>query len=106
MNVLEFSDIEIFQHSGKGIPLLMTGHKNCLQVDYKNGRPILFLKTERNKIYAANISNQPARKYEEKFSSEIEGQSSLYPVLKPSTAQYCFFAISHCSVGGFFFFEN
>jgi hypothetical protein len=30
----EFSDIQIFQHSGKGIPLFMTGHKNCLEADY------------------------------------------------------------------------
>jgi hypothetical protein len=30
----EFSDIEIFQHSGKRIPLFMIGHKNCLQADY------------------------------------------------------------------------
>jgi hypothetical protein len=30
----EFSDFEIFQHSGKGIPLFMPGHKNCLQSDY------------------------------------------------------------------------
>jgi hypothetical protein len=34
MNDREFSDIEIFQHSGKGTPLFMTGHKNCLQSDY------------------------------------------------------------------------
>jgi hypothetical protein len=27
MNDWEFSDIEIFQHSGKGIQLFMTGHK-------------------------------------------------------------------------------
>jgi hypothetical protein len=27
MNDRESSDIEIFQHSGKGIPLFMTGHK-------------------------------------------------------------------------------
>jgi hypothetical protein len=33
MNGREFSDIEIFQHSGKRIPLFMTGHKNCLQSD-------------------------------------------------------------------------
>jgi hypothetical protein len=33
----EFSDIEIFQHSGKGIPLFMTGHKNFLQADYLLG---------------------------------------------------------------------
>jgi len=42
MNGREFSDIEIFQHSGKGIPLFMTGHKNCLQADYNNGGVILF----------------------------------------------------------------
>jgi hypothetical protein len=34
INDREFSDIEIFQHSGKGIPLFMTCHKNCLQSDY------------------------------------------------------------------------
>jgi len=28
MNDLEFSDIEIFQNSGKGIQLFMIGHKN------------------------------------------------------------------------------
>jgi hypothetical protein len=33
MNDREFSDIELFQHSGKGIPLFMAGHKNCLQAD-------------------------------------------------------------------------
>jgi len=37
----EFSDIEIFQHSGKGTPLFMGGHKNFLQADYNNGRRIL-----------------------------------------------------------------
>jgi hypothetical protein len=34
MNDREFSDIEIFQNSRKGIPLFMAGHKNCLQADY------------------------------------------------------------------------
>jgi hypothetical protein len=34
MNNREFSEVQIFQHSGKGIPLFMTGHKNCLQADY------------------------------------------------------------------------
>jgi hypothetical protein len=33
MNDREFSDIEIFQHSGKGIPMFMIDHKNCLQAD-------------------------------------------------------------------------
>jgi hypothetical protein len=37
MNDREFSDIQIFQHSRKGIPLFMTGHKNCLQSDYLLG---------------------------------------------------------------------
>jgi hypothetical protein len=37
MSDREFSDIEIFQHSGKGIPLFMTGHKNFLQADYLLG---------------------------------------------------------------------
>jgi len=41
MNDREFPDIEIFQHSRKGIPLFMTGHKNCLQADYNSGRRIL-----------------------------------------------------------------
>jgi hypothetical protein len=34
MNDREFSHIEIFQHSGRGIPLFMTDHKNCLKSDY------------------------------------------------------------------------
>jgi hypothetical protein len=29
-----FQTSKSFQHSGKGIPLFMTGHKNCLQADY------------------------------------------------------------------------
>jgi hypothetical protein len=37
MNDRESSDIEISHHSGKGIPLLMTDHKNCLQADYLLG---------------------------------------------------------------------
>jgi hypothetical protein len=37
MSDREFSDIEIFQRSGKGIPLFMIGHKNCMQADYLLG---------------------------------------------------------------------
>jgi hypothetical protein len=37
MSDREFSDIEIFQHSGNLIPLFMTCHKNCLQFDYLLG---------------------------------------------------------------------
>ena len=56
------------------------------------------LKTERNNICVANVSNQSARKYKEHFSAEIEDEGSLYPVLKSSNTEYCFFTRSHCSV--------
>jgi hypothetical protein len=46
MNDQELSDIEIFQHSGKGIPLFMTGHKNCLQTDYLLGSGPRLIKKE------------------------------------------------------------
>jgi hypothetical protein len=42
----EFSDIQIFQHSGKGTPLFMTGHKNFLQADYLLGRGPRLIKKE------------------------------------------------------------
>jgi hypothetical protein len=40
MNAREFSDIKIFQHLGKGIPLFMTNHINCLEADFNNGQRI------------------------------------------------------------------
>ena len=40
------------------------------------------LETERNNICVAHVSDQSARKNEEKFSTKIEDQDSLYPVLK------------------------
>jgi hypothetical protein len=46
MNDGEFSDIEIFQHSGKGIPLFITGHKNFLQADYLLGPGPRLIKEE------------------------------------------------------------
>jgi hypothetical protein len=46
MSDREFSDIEIFQHSGKGIPLFMIGHKNCLQADYLLGPGPRLIKEE------------------------------------------------------------
>jgi hypothetical protein len=46
MNDWEFSDIQIFQHSGNGIPLFMTGHKNCLQADYLLGPGPRLIKKE------------------------------------------------------------
>jgi hypothetical protein len=51
----EFSDIEIFQHSGKGIQLFMTGHNNCLQADYLLGPgPSSYKK----RIYRAVVSQR------------------------------------------------
>jgi hypothetical protein len=46
MNDREFSDIETFRHSGKGIPLFMTSHKNCLQADYLLGPGPRLIKKE------------------------------------------------------------
>jgi hypothetical protein len=46
MNDREFSDIEIFQHSGKGIPRFVIGHKNCLQADYLLGPGPRLIKKE------------------------------------------------------------
>jgi hypothetical protein len=46
MNDREFSDIEIFQRSGKGIPLFMTGHKNYLQAYYLLGPGPRLIKKE------------------------------------------------------------
>jgi hypothetical protein len=46
INDREFSDIEICQHSGKGIPLFMIGHKNCMQSDYLLGPGPRLIKKE------------------------------------------------------------
>jgi hypothetical protein len=46
MSDREFSDTEIFQYSGKGIPLFMIGHKNCLQADYLLGPGPRLIKKE------------------------------------------------------------
>jgi hypothetical protein len=55
VNDREFSDIQIFQHSGKGIPLFMTGHKNCLQADYLLGPGPRIIKKI---IYRAAVSQR------------------------------------------------
>jgi hypothetical protein len=46
MSDREFSDIEIFQYSGKVIPLFMTGHKNFLQAVYLLGPGPRLIKKE------------------------------------------------------------
>jgi len=56
------------------------------------------LKTELSNICVANASDQSARKYNKNFSTEIEDQGNLYPVLKSSNTEHRFFASSHCSV--------
>jgi len=56
------------------------------------------LKPERNNICVANVSDQSTKKNKEKFPTEIKDQGSLYPVLKSSNTEYCFFASSHCGV--------
>jgi len=56
------------------------------------------LKTERNNICVANVCDHSARKYKENLSTEVEDEGSLYPVLKSSNTEYCFFAVSYCSV--------
>jgi predicted DNA-binding ArsR family transcriptional regulator len=40
------------------------------------------LKTERNNICGAYVSDQSTREYKENISAEIEDKDSLYPVLK------------------------
>jgi len=94
MDDREFSDLEIFQYSGKGIPLIRTA---CKPITTMGGVSSVF-KTERNNICFANVNDQSTRKYKERFFTEIEDQGSLYSVLKSSNTEYCFFAISHCSV--------
>ena len=89
MNDREFSDMEIFQYS-----VIKTACKPITTM----GSVSSVLKTERNNICVANVSDQSARKYKENFSTETEDQGSLYPVLKSSSAEYCFFASSHYSV--------
>jgi len=76
----------------------MTGHKIACKPITTMGGVSSVLRTERNNICIANASDKSARKYKEKFSIEIEDQGSPYPVLKPSNTEYCFFAVSHCSV--------
>jgi hypothetical protein len=46
MSDREFSDIQVFQQPGKGIPLFMIGHKNCLQADYLLGPGPRLIKKE------------------------------------------------------------
>jgi hypothetical protein len=56
------SDIEIFEHSGKGIPLLSLVIKFARKPITTIGGVPSVLKTEKNNIRVANVSYQSARK--------------------------------------------
>jgi hypothetical protein len=83
MNDREFSDIEIFQHSGKGTPLFMAGHKNYLQTDYNNGRRILSSQlNEITSVLQTSVTNQqgsvtdePGSKLDQKYVRGRYGQN-------------------------------
>jgi len=94
LNDREFSDIEIFQHSGKGIPLFMTGHKNCLQ--QWAAYPLVSKLNEITSVFQMSVTNQQGS-IKKKFPLKLNIKA-VYPVLKSSNNEYCFFASSHCSV--------
>ena len=98
MNDMKFSDFEIFQNSGKGIPLFLTGQNIALKPITTIDRVSSVLKTGLNGICVTNVSHKSARNYKETFSTETEDQGSLHPVLTSGNTEYCFFASSHCSV--------
>jgi len=56
MNDREFSDIEIYQHSGKGIPLFITGHKIWKVNLFGPGPRLICIKKKR--IYRAAVSQR------------------------------------------------
>jgi hypothetical protein len=78
MSDREFSDIEIFQHSGKGIPLFMAGHKNCLQADY--------LLRQCSRLIKKNLPGRGLTIFE-KHCSRLEIAASL-PSLLPYLLTY------------------
>jgi len=94
MNDREIPDIEIFQHSGQRIRCLWPVIKIACKPITTLGGVSSVPKTERNNICVANVSEQSTRKCKEKLSAEIEHQGSLYPILKSSHTEYCFFASS------------
>jgi hypothetical protein len=98
MNERECSDIEIVQHWERERRCLWPAIKIVCKPITSIGCVSSVLKTEWSNISVANVSDQSARKYNEKFSTEIEDQGSLYLVLKSSNTEYCFFTSSHCSV--------
>jgi hypothetical protein len=78
MNDREFSDIEIFQHSGKGIPLFMTDHKNCLQFNYLLGPgPPLIKKKNLPGRGLKKVEKHWFRAFRPQFAIDAETCSSL-----------------------------
>jgi hypothetical protein len=54
------------------------------------------LRTEQNNICVANVTGRSARKYKEVFSTEIEVQGSLYPVLLSTVSSQVRTAVCKC----------
>jgi hypothetical protein len=94
----EFSETENLQHSWKGRSLFMTGHKDCLQADYNNGRHILCSQSWTSNICFVNASDHSARKNNENCFIGAEDQGHLYPVLRSTDTEYSSFASSDSSM--------
>jgi hypothetical protein len=60
MNDREFSDIEIFPHSGKVIPLFMAGHKICptSRLQQWAGYPLFSKLNELTSLLQISVTNQ------------------------------------------------
>ena len=63
MNDREFSDIEVFQHSGKGIPLFMTGHKKlpASRLQQWAAYPLVSKLNEITYVLQISVTNQQGR---------------------------------------------
>jgi hypothetical protein len=76
----EFSDIQIFQHSGKGIPLFMTCHKNCLQADYLLGPGPRLIKKE----FTGPRSHKGAKRWSRRAVRPTRGTGVSFLENKPA----------------------
>jgi hypothetical protein len=74
-NIHEYSDIKIFQYSGKGRPPLMTDHKKSWKPITVTGNASSILKTEQNTTCVANVSDQSAEKYKREFPMKFKNKA-------------------------------
>ena len=72
MNDREFSDIEISQHSGREYRCLCPVTKIACKPITTMGGVSSFLRTERNNVCVANVSDQSARKYKKIFPPKLK----------------------------------